>query len=45
MKLCGVTSLRELHPGLLNTLAVDPLIPGLDDHLPPGDRDRMRSKL
>ena len=45
MKLCGVTSLRELHPGLLNTLAVDPLIPGLEDHLPPGDRNRTRSKL
>ncbi|ODA77400.1 hypothetical protein RJ55_07029 [Drechmeria coniospora] len=27
MKLCGVTSLQELHPGYLNTLAVDHLIP------------------
>lgn len=34
MKLCGVTNLRELHPGLLNTLAVDYLIPGPGDHLP-----------
>ena len=45
MKLCGVTSLRELHPGLLNTLAVDHLIPGRNDHLPPGDPGRLSSKL
>jgi L-lactate dehydrogenase (cytochrome) len=27
MKMCGVTRLDELHPGLLNTRAVDHLIP------------------
>lgn len=45
MKLCGVTSLGELHPGLLNTLAVDYLIPGPDDHLPPRDRSPPKGKL
>ena len=45
MKLCGVTSLRELHPGLLNTLAVDHLIPGPDDHLSSRNRGRPASKL
>ncbi|SPO00678.1 related to CYB2 - L-lactate dehydrogenase (cytochrome b2) [Cephalotrichum gorgonifer] len=45
MKLCGVTSLRDLHPGLLNTLAVDHLIPGIDDHLAPEERRRLGSKL
>ncbi|KAL2141393.1 hypothetical protein VTI28DRAFT_2437 [Corynascus sepedonium] len=28
MKMCGVTSLDEIHPGLLNTRAVDHLVPG-----------------
>jgi L-lactate dehydrogenase (cytochrome) len=32
MKMCGVTSLDRVHPGLLNTLAVDNLIPTSDDH-------------
>ncbi|KAK0728075.1 FMN-dependent dehydrogenase [Lasiosphaeria miniovina] len=34
MRLCGVTSLDELHPGLLNTRAVDHLVPesAADDH-------------
>ncbi|KAK4172347.1 putative cytochrome b2, mitochondrial precursor [Triangularia setosa] len=27
MKMCGVTSLKELHPGLVNTRAVDHLVP------------------
>jgi hypothetical protein len=27
MKMCGVTRLDELHPGLLNTRAVDHLVP------------------
>lgn len=45
MKLCGVTNLRELHPGLLNTLAVDYLIPGPEDHLRPEDRSHPRGKL
>ncbi|PKS10769.1 hypothetical protein jhhlp_002526 [Lomentospora prolificans] len=44
MKLCGVTSLDELHPGLVNTLAVDYLVPGPEDHLHPRDR-RRGSKL
>ena len=29
MKLCGVTSLHQLHPGYLNTLAVEHLIPSI----------------
>ncbi|KAL8392736.1 hypothetical protein RB595_002794 [Gaeumannomyces hyphopodioides] len=33
MKLCGVTSVDQLHPGLVNTLALDPLIPSsMDGH-------------
>ena len=32
MKMCGVTSLDELHPGLLNTLRVDSLVPETDHH-------------
>ncbi|KAK0719806.1 FMN-dependent dehydrogenase [Lasiosphaeris hirsuta] len=31
MRMCGVTSLDELHPGLLNTRAVDHLIPSTVD--------------
>ena len=27
MKMCGVTSLDQLHPGLLNTRAIDHLVP------------------
>jgi L-lactate dehydrogenase (cytochrome) len=32
MKLCGITDLSQVHPGLLNTLAVDHLIPTSDEH-------------
>jgi L-lactate dehydrogenase (cytochrome) len=32
MRMCGVTDLDQVHPGLLNTLAVDHLIPASDDH-------------
>ncbi|WQF79913.1 Putative FMN-dependent dehydrogenase, cytochrome b5-like heme/steroid binding protein [Colletotrichum destructivum] len=41
MKMCGVTSLDQVHPGFLNTLAVDHLIPGRQ-HNPntPWRRDR-----
>ncbi|GJC93755.1 cytochrome b2 [Colletotrichum higginsianum] len=41
MKMCGVTSLDQVHPGFLNTLAVDHLIPGRP-HNPntPWRRDR-----
>lgn len=28
MKLCGVTSIDQLHPGYLNTLEAESLIPG-----------------
>ncbi|KAK1989402.1 FMN-dependent dehydrogenase [Colletotrichum cereale] len=41
MKMCGVTSLDQVHPGFLNTLAVDHLIPGrLDNPNTPWCRDR-----
>ncbi|KAF4983735.1 hypothetical protein FZEAL_951 [Fusarium zealandicum] len=32
MRLCGVTDLSQVHPGLVNTGAVDHLVPGSDDH-------------
>ncbi|KAM0335710.1 hypothetical protein ACHAQA_000760 [Verticillium albo-atrum] len=32
MKMCGVTSLDQVHPGFLNTGAVDHLIPGKEEH-------------
>jgi len=32
MKMCGVTNLSQVHPGLLNTLAVDHLIPSSGEH-------------
>ncbi|KEY66529.1 hypothetical protein S7711_08033 [Stachybotrys chartarum IBT 7711] len=41
MKMCGVTSLDQLHPGYLNTLAVDHLIP----QLPPSQGDSPKSRL
>lgn len=31
MKMCGATSLDQLHPGYLNTLGVDNLIPKRHD--------------
>ncbi|KFY12188.1 hypothetical protein V492_04037 [Pseudogymnoascus sp. VKM F-4246] len=32
MKLCGVTDLSQVHPGLVNTLAIDHLVPGGEGH-------------
>ncbi|KAI8681101.1 FMN hydroxy acid dehydrogenase domain-containing protein [Fusarium keratoplasticum] len=32
MRLCGITDLSQVHPGLVNTGAVDHLVPGLDGH-------------
>ncbi|KFY26520.1 hypothetical protein V491_01273 [Pseudogymnoascus sp. VKM F-3775] len=32
MKLCGITDLSQVHPGLVNTLAVDHLVPGGEEH-------------
>jgi L-lactate dehydrogenase (cytochrome) len=32
MRMCGVTDLSQVHPGLVNTLAVDHLIPSSGDH-------------
>lgn len=45
MKMMGVTSLDQVHPGLLNTLAVDHLIPTADDHPYAKWRPRQRSKI
>jgi L-lactate dehydrogenase (cytochrome) len=45
MKMCGVTSLDQVHPGLLNTLAVDHLIPTLDDHPYAKWRPGQKSKI
>jgi L-lactate dehydrogenase (cytochrome) len=30
MKMCGVTSIDQLHPGYLNSLSIDHQIPTLD---------------
>ncbi|KAF9881274.1 FMN-dependent dehydrogenase [Colletotrichum karsti] len=41
MKMCGVTSLDQVHPGFLNTLAIDQFIPGREDNPnTPWRRDR-----
>ncbi|KAJ3548350.1 hypothetical protein NM208_g1062 [Fusarium decemcellulare] len=32
MRLCGITDLSQVHPGLVNTGAVDHLVPGLEGH-------------
>lgn len=32
MRLCGVTHLSQVHPGLVNTLAIDHLVPDSDNH-------------
>jgi L-lactate dehydrogenase (cytochrome) len=45
MKMCGVTSLDQVHPGLLNTLAVDHLIPTTDDHPYAKWRPSRKSKI
>ncbi|KAI8207696.1 Cytochrome b2 [Colletotrichum sp. SAR 10_76] len=42
MKMCGVTSLDQVHPGFLNTLAVDQFVPGREDNPnTPWRRDRQ----
>ncbi|KAI0977417.1 mitochondrial cytochrome-like protein b2 [Xylaria arbuscula] len=43
MQQCGITSLDQVHPGLLNTGAVDHLIPSGEEH--PYAKWRPRSKL
>ncbi|KAI1377243.1 FMN-dependent dehydrogenase-domain-containing protein [Hypoxylon crocopeplum] len=46
MQMCGITSLDQVHPGLLNTGAVDHLIPGSDEHPYAKWRPKLRgSKL
>lgn len=45
MRMCGVTSLNQVHPGLLNTLAVDHLIPTSDDHPYAKWRPREKSRI
>jgi L-lactate dehydrogenase (cytochrome) len=32
MKLCGITDLSQVHPGLVNTLAIDHLVPSGEGH-------------
>ncbi|KAI0514424.1 mitochondrial cytochrome-like protein b2 [Xylaria bambusicola] len=43
MQQCGITSLDQVHPGLLHTGAVDHLVPGGEEH--PYAKWRPRSKL
>ncbi|KAI0426160.1 mitochondrial cytochrome-like protein b2 [Xylaria sp. FL1042] len=43
MQQCGITSLGQVHPGLLHTGAVDHLVPGEEDH--PYAKWRPRSRL
>ncbi|KAI0422212.1 mitochondrial cytochrome-like protein b2 [Xylaria grammica] len=43
MQQCGITTLDQVHPGLLNTGAVDHLVPGEEGH--PYAKWRPRSKL
>ncbi|KAK0670507.1 putative cytochrome b2, mitochondrial precursor [Cercophora samala] len=45
MKMCGVTSLDELHPGLVNTRAVDHLVPDRVGEEHPYAKWRRKSKL
>ncbi|KAI1772933.1 FMN-dependent dehydrogenase-domain-containing protein [Hypoxylon cercidicola] len=45
MQMCGITSLDQVHPGLLHTGAVDHLIPGSDKHPYATWRPKLRSKL
>ncbi|KXH28117.1 FMN-dependent dehydrogenase [Colletotrichum simmondsii] len=45
MKMCGVTNLNQVHPGFLNTLAVDHLIPGRHDNPNTPWRRDLHSKL
>ncbi|KAI1092279.1 FMN-dependent dehydrogenase-domain-containing protein [Rostrohypoxylon terebratum] len=46
MQMCGITSLDQVHPGLLHTGAVDHLVPGSEEHPYAKWRRRLRtSKL
>ncbi|KAI0157882.1 FMN-dependent dehydrogenase [Hypoxylon sp. FL1284] len=45
MQMCGITSLDQVHPGLLNTGAVDHLIPSSEEHPYAKWRPNPRSKL
>lgn len=42
MKMCGVTSLDQLHPGYLNTLEVEHKIPKLERRFSPEDTIKSR---
>jgi L-lactate dehydrogenase (cytochrome) len=43
MRLCGVTDLSQVHPGLVNSLAVDHLVPATMDH--PFAKPRPKARL
>lgn len=43
MRMCGVTDLSQVHPGLLNTRAVDHLIPDQEEH--PYAKWRPKAKI
>ncbi|KAI0893234.1 FMN-dependent dehydrogenase-domain-containing protein [Annulohypoxylon nitens] len=43
MQMCGITSLDQVHPGLLHTGAVDHLVPGSEEHPYAKWRPRLRS--
>ncbi|KAI0168008.1 FMN-dependent dehydrogenase-domain-containing protein [Pestalotiopsis sp. NC0098] len=45
MRMCGVTSLDQVHPGLVNTGAVDHLIPPGEDHPYAKWRPKVKSRL
>lgn len=45
MRNCGVSSIGQLHPGLLNTAAVDHLIPSEEGHPYIRWRAERQSKL
>ncbi|KAK6216234.1 hypothetical protein LQW54_003808 [Pestalotiopsis sp. IQ-011] len=45
MRMCGVTSLDQVHPGLVNTGAVDHLIPTGEDHPYAKWRPKVKSRL
>lgn len=43
MRMCGITDLSQVHPGLLNTRAVDHLIPDAEEH--PYARWRPKARI
>jgi L-lactate dehydrogenase (cytochrome) len=43
MRMCGVTDLSQVHPGLVNTLDIDHLVPTTDDH--PYAKWRPKSRI